>query len=257
MNNQEKQESKRLPGFYIALCCCVIAVGVAGYFTERNATDTNDTVTNAGENFNVAESEIVSNEDDTSVAVSEITEVAEDNSVDLNTESNLSITKPDFPEIETVMPGTETYQTLNEPIEETAVIITNPEFVMPVTGDILAEFSKELTYNNALCDWRSHSGVDIAAEIGSSVLAIHDGTVTKVSSDEMGKYVVIDHGNGFIARYSRLSGTESCEVGKEIKSGEVIGTICEGDGENITAPHLHLELYKNDECVNPMEYIKQ
>ena len=35
MNKQEKQESRRLPGFYIALCCCVIAVGVAGYFTER------------------------------------------------------------------------------------------------------------------------------------------------------------------------------------------------------------------------------
>lgn len=255
MNKQEKQESKRLPVFYIALCCCVIAVGVAGYFTEKNTPDPSTTNTITHNNLKVPESEIVSKDEDiASVAVSEIAENVEDNST---LQSDISITKADFPQIDTVIPQAEDSSLTSEPITETAAITENPQFIIPVTGDILEEFSKELTYNNALCDWRAHTGVDIGAQIGESVVSMCDGTVTKISSDEMGKYIEIDHGNGFLARYSRLLGTESCEVGKEIKSGEVIGTISEGGGENITAPHLHLELYKDNETVNPMEYINK
>ena len=36
MNQQQKKETRKLPSFYIALCCCVLAIGIAGYFTERH-----------------------------------------------------------------------------------------------------------------------------------------------------------------------------------------------------------------------------
>lgn len=252
MNKQEKQEARRLPVFYIALCCCVIAIGVAGYFTERNTSVSTTPDTKNGDSLNIPQSEIVSKEENTAIAVSEIVENTEDYTV---TSDDVTVTEAN--DIPVLLPDDTIPEPFNEPAQETALIVTNPEFLMPVTGDILEEFSKELTYNNALCDWRAHTGVDISAPIGASVLSIHDGTVTKISSDEMGKYIEIDHGNGFVARYCRLSSTEGCEVGKEIKAGEVIGTICEGDGENVNAPHLHLELLKDSEPVNPMEYIKQ
>ena len=46
MNQQQKKETKKLPSFYIALCCCVLAIGIAGYFTERHNSDSSSMLSN-------------------------------------------------------------------------------------------------------------------------------------------------------------------------------------------------------------------
>ena len=39
MNKEKKHKNKKFPGFYIALCCCVLAIGAAGYLSERHESE--------------------------------------------------------------------------------------------------------------------------------------------------------------------------------------------------------------------------
>ena len=89
--------------------------------------------------------------------------------------------------------------------------------------------------------------------MGCSVSAAADGTVTSVGSGSYGKYVTIDHGNGFSATYAQLNDINVNE-GDSVSAGSVIGTVAKCQGENIGEPHLHYELTKDGAFVNPEEY---
>ncbi|MBQ7574163.1 MAG: M23 family metallopeptidase [Clostridia bacterium] len=228
--NKEEQQTKRLPIFYIALCCCVIAIGVAGYLTEKN------TNSQSGESL-VYDSSAPLPQTDTIVQnpVSD-TVPASSNETDIE----------------------ETEEVTNNTSEETveaAAIENVPAFTMPANGEILEEYSDKPVYNSVLCDWRTHNGIDIAVDNGGSVMAIADGTVTEVSEDEKGKYIVISHDNGFVSKYCALSDVNGLEVDAKVKAGDVIGIVGKSKGENTQATHLHFELYKDSECVNPTEYL--
>jgi len=54
-----------------------------------------------------------------------------------------------------------------------------------------------------------------------------------------------------------LENIENLTVGKEIKSGEVIGTSGKCTGENVTDPHIHFEMSKDGVLVNPTDYLPQ
>lgn len=255
MNQEQKKEAKKLPGFYIALCCCVLVIGVAGYFTERHANKASD----------VINSKVTQEDEDKSVFSSDETE---EPSVFIPSKS------PDTSEAEgtyakapsdanasvpVISEDVEEYVVDNPDIDDSAIVVSSeqPTFIMPVTGNILSEYSDKLIYNNALSDWRTHDGVDIAAEKGCSVQSAASGVIESVSEDAMGKYVVISHAAGFTTKYMGLESTENLTVGKEIQSGEVIGTVGDCKGENITEPHLHFEIIKDNNSVNPSEYLPQ
>lgn len=248
MNKEEKQESRRLPGFYIALCCCVIAIGVAGYLTERNSGKTPDEESiAAGESAVLPASDtIVQNPIAQSVPAS-------------NTADNVAADEISGSEISA---ETETKSADNSAADETdedapaAVIAAEPAFIVPAAGAILEGYSDKLLYNSALGDWRTHNGVDIAVEEGSSISCIADGTVKEISEDALGMYVTIEHDGGFMSKYRSLSGVEDISEGSEIKSGEVIGIVTASKGESVTEPHIHFELYKDGEVVNPTDYIQ-
>ena len=254
MNKEENQQSKRLPGFYIALCCCVIAVGIAGYFTERSSTDT------AGG-------------DDTSLSQPEM--VAENNAEDsIFASADANITEADTPQIfieaegETAETAEEAeaktadapqviYEDLTEAnAEPVAAIIAEPSFMKPSDGEVLEGFSDTLIYNSALGDWRTHNGVDIEVSKGGSVSAAADGTISKISSDAMGEYIVIDHDGGFSTKYCSLASTEAIAEGDAVKAGDVIGIASDSKAENVKECHLHFELYKDGTAVNPVDYMQ-
>jgi murein DD-endopeptidase MepM/ murein hydrolase activator NlpD len=102
---------------------------------------------------------------------------------------------------------------------------------------------------------KMHKGIDISAPTGTKVYASGTGIIDKISSsdDGYGNCIVIDHGYGFKSRYAHLSGFNVKE-GDEVKKGDFIGLV--GSTGRSTGPHLHYEIEKEGEKVDPKKYIK-
>lgn len=98
-----------------------------------------------------------------------------------------------------------------------------------------------------------HKGVDFSAEIGTPVQATASGTVlvVEISEEAYGKKVEIDHGDGYVTKYAHLSEIKVSE-GESVSLGQVIALS--GNTGASTAPHLHYEVIKDGEYVDPMNY---
>lgn len=133
------------------------------------------------------------------------------------------------------------------------------EFESPVNGEILVDYAKEsLVYSETLDEWTTHLGIDIKADKTSIVLASERGVVESIKNDpRYGLTITINHNDEFKTVYSNLLSTEFVSEGDSVEKGQTIGTIGESASFEIAdVPHLHFEMYKNGECVNPTEYLK-
>ncbi|MEK7775028.1 MAG: M23 family metallopeptidase [Candidatus Zixiibacteriota bacterium] len=98
-----------------------------------------------------------------------------------------------------------------------------------------------------------HRGLDIANRIGTPILATANGKVVGVTFEGgHGKYITIDHGYGYSSRYAHLSEFR-VKVGQQVKRGQVIGLM--GSTGYSTGPHLHYEVMKSGQEINPMDFI--
>ncbi len=128
----------------------------------------------------------------------------------------------------------------------------------PVQGEVLSGYAMEvLSYNETTRDWRVHNGVDFAAPEGTAVVAAADGQVyTVYEDDRMGMTVVIRHEGGYTTRYSSLDPSVSVSAGQDVTMGQTIGTVgTSALMENALGHHVHFAVSKNDECVDPMEFL--
>ncbi|MDY3618569.1 murein hydrolase activator EnvC family protein [Agathobaculum sp.] len=117
------------------------------------------------------------------------------------------------------------------------------------------------TSNSSAYGWRIHpifgtrkfhSGEDIPAPTGASILAAASGTVVTAGwVSGYGNYTVIDHGGGYMTAYGHQSAIY-VSVGQSVSAGETIGAV--GSTGNSTGPHLHFEVYVNGATQNPMDY---
>ena len=102
---------------------------------------------------------------------------------------------------------------------------------------------------------KMHKGVDIVAETGTPVVATANGVVVKIEFNEQGKghgrLVLVKHSEEYASLYTQLSAFK-VQVGDEVKLGDVVGLV--GSSGISTAPHLHYEVHKNGEQVNPELY---
>lgn len=98
-----------------------------------------------------------------------------------------------------------------------------------------------------------HYGMDFTAQIGTKVYATGDGVVKDVQSigGGYGRWIMIDHGFDYETLYAHLSGF-TVKIGEQVKRGSVIGYV--GNSGTSTGPHLHYEVHKNGEPVNPQYY---
>jgi murein DD-endopeptidase MepM/ murein hydrolase activator NlpD len=100
--------------------------------------------------------------------------------------------------------------------------------------------------------WEWHQGVDIAAGMGSNVIAARGGTVTYAGwLGGYGNLIIVDHGDGYSTRYAHLS-AYNCYYGQSVSRGQVIGFI--GSTGNSTGPHLHFEILTYGTPTNPLSY---
>ena len=98
-----------------------------------------------------------------------------------------------------------------------------------------------------------HAGMDFTCSVGTEVYVTGDGVVETVnySYGGYGNEIVVNHGYGYKTRYAHLSRFK-VRVGQKVKRGDVIGNT--GNTGKSTGPHLHYEVLKNNNAVNPAYY---
>ncbi len=100
---------------------------------------------------------------------------------------------------------------------------------------------------------RMHTGMDFTAAKGSDIYSTGDGVVEVVKSElgGYGKHIIINHGYGYQSLYAHMV-RFNVRPGQKIKRGDLIGFI--GSTGTSTAPHLHYEVIKNGEKINPANF---
>jgi len=98
-----------------------------------------------------------------------------------------------------------------------------------------------------------HYGIDFTAPTGIEVYATGDGTIERIESSQRGygNCIIIDHGYGMKTLYGHLSGF-TVKQGQKVNRGDVIAFV--GNTGLSTSPHLHYEVFRNGEKVNPINY---
>lgn len=137
------------------------------------------------------------------------------------------------------------------------VTVSAPVYVRPVSGAVITPFSgEELLFQPTLGDWRAHSGTDIAAEAGESVLALTDGTVQTVFEDGLyGTCVTLAHEADLTSTYRGLSEVRVAE-GQAVSAGEALGVVASQiDAEAALAPHLHVETARAGTPIDVLELL--
>jgi len=98
-----------------------------------------------------------------------------------------------------------------------------------------------------------HYGMDFSAPSGTPVYATGDGVVSRADSNSSGygEHIRVDHGYGYETIYAHLS-QYNVRPGQKVKRGDVIGYV--GSTGRSEAPHLHYEVKKNGEHLNPINF---
>jgi murein DD-endopeptidase MepM/ murein hydrolase activator NlpD len=102
---------------------------------------------------------------------------------------------------------------------------------------------------------RFHYGMDFTAPQGTDIFATGNGIVKEAGRDAgYGNTIIIDHGYGYETMYGHLSRI-MVKIGQTIKRGDIIGLV--GSTGASVGPHLHYEISKNGQKVNPQNYYFQ
>lgn len=98
-----------------------------------------------------------------------------------------------------------------------------------------------------------HYGMDFTAPRGTPIYATGDGKVIRADNraSGYGNHVVIDHGYGYKSLYGHMY-KFNVKVGQRVQRGEVIGFV--GNTGRSSGPHVHYEVFKDDERINPMNF---
>lgn len=220
MSNNHKKSSAGKG--YIALLLCAAAIGLAGFLYYRDA----------------GEAQPQPNAPDVTVAATQ-------------GEQQQDVPVVAVPSQQT-QPGATQPSTPVQPKDKTL------KTASPVEGQTVAVYAMDaLSYNQTTRDWRTHNGMDIAAEAGTQVCAAADGEVYTVFEDEtMGMTVVIRHDGGYATTYASLAEEVLVKPGEQVKLGQAIG--CVGSTallETAIGDHVHFSVSCNDEPMDPMEFL--
>ena len=99
----------------------------------------------------------------------------------------------------------------------------------------------------------NHKGVDISVPAGTDIKAGHDGVIKEAAySSSYGYYVVIDGEKGLQSKYAHCSSL-LVSAGQQVKKGDIIAKS--GNTGDSTGAHLHLEILKNGEYLNPLYFV--
>ncbi|NUM51467.1 MAG: M23 family metallopeptidase [Flavobacteriales bacterium] len=98
-----------------------------------------------------------------------------------------------------------------------------------------------------------HAGIDFTAPIGTPVYATGDGVIMPYAEgySGYGNFIRINHGYGYVTLYAHLS-KMAVKASQKVKRGDIIGYV--GNTGKSVGPHLHYEVRKNDNPINPINF---
>lgn len=172
-------------------------------------------------------------------------------------EENLSESAKEKEDIQTAVNKENTETQEQSTIPES--IVKPLEFVYPVEGEITKPYSIEnLIYSETLQEWVIHKGIDIKAPRTTVVKASEEGKITSIKNDpRYGLSVIVEHRDGYITIYSNLLTAEFVSEGEQVFKGQTLGTVGNSAVFEIAdEPHLHFEILKNNENIDPKLILK-
>ncbi len=238
-------------GFYVVLIVCTAVIGISAWIllSTGNNLGTKD-----------ADSIVSTSQSDQEVMVSSDYNVSDIPIVDV-LEKPATSAKPSDAGNTSAEPSAnkaENKASTEDEGKSEPAMAKQQTFVWPIVGDIEVVYSvDELIYSKTMADWRTHDGIDIEGIIGTKVVAVTDGTVIDVVSDDMiGTAIIIDHGNGLKSIYANLAKTPVVKKGDKVAMGAVIGAV--GDtalAETSEVAHLHFAMTKDNDPVDPSKFL--
>lgn len=218
--SNSKKAGKNLKALFSVICVSVIALGVIVYVSTKPAKDVNEPTT-----------------------VQETTQVQRSVTVE-------DTTAPTTAAETTAQPKTEPESTSMLQSENNTPY--KGVYQYPLGETVVQGYSQELTKNETMGDYRSHTAVDFMGGTGESVVAVNNGVVLDVYNDAMlGMVVEIDHGGKLVAKYCGLDSV-SVSKGGSVKSGQEIGKLGAVPFEASLESHLHFETKLDGEYVDPL-----
>ena len=252
MEEQKKPFAERMEaffagkGFYIVLFLCVAVIGLSAWSMLSGGTK------NGGAEL--------------SMAVSDLSETLVTAEAPVFTPAAVTAPAPTsapaaavrIPEAPVPEAAAEAAVQPEQPAAPPVTVELQEYYIWPVAGTVEVPYSMDaLTYNPTMQDWRTHDGIDIAAELGTQVKAAANGRVAEIRTDDLyGTTVVLSHRDGLVSVYSNLAAQPTVSAGDTVGVGQVIGAV--GDTalcETGEVCHLHFAMSLDGESVDPTEYL--
>ena len=273
MNGKRFSKEKRRGGFYLALAVCLTAVGIAAWSTYDSVTSYTAPQSSQQETADPEDPEArkkPSQEEKTSKASPSAAEPSpaptpkpaeEESSQAQEAAGEPSPTQEpareepsqaESSQEETVTPQ-ETQVPANAPLYEISA-----KFIWPVASRQVSQAysAGAPVYSQTMKDWRIHTGTDLSAQAGEEVLACANGQVLETATDPLlGNLVTIEHGD-FVFSYCGLGEDFAVSPGDTVTQGQVIGAITAVPQESAESPHLHLEVRRDQVCLDPQSLLE-
>lgn len=233
---------------YLLLCAGLLMVGVASVAGYRIA------VNSVTQGLITPKSEADIPDIDYSAVDAIVKDIEKEQSEAAALDFNAPPAEADVP----LNPETPADEALVDLTDELETLYYEQAVMMPVNGEILTAFSGGELVKSSGGVWRTHDGIDIAAEEGADVRAMTSGTVTKIYDDPLwGCCVTVDHGNTLCGCYFGLSPALDVAVGDKLNAGDRIGAVGNtADIESDVASHLHFALKYENSWIDPISYIE-
>lgn len=147
-------------------------------------------------------------------------------------------------------------------LDEIAVLAENKEKFLACIPAIQPVNTEDLTRMASGYGYRTdpftkarkfHYGMDFTAPRGTPIYATGDGVVVRAddASSGYGNHIRIDHGYGYVSLYGHMY-KFNVHVNQKVKRGDVIGFV--GSTGRSEGPHVHYEVFKDNERINPMNF---
>ena len=236
-----------------------IALGIVMYMLTRTSIKQQDNISRISQEEkieeNQPENEVQPETENVSTEIGKTVDEAQKEETNKTNTTNTNTTPNTPKQTENATNVKEQNVDKTEKTEEVKKQIT---FAKPAEGEIIGEFAKDnLVYSETLKEWITHTAVDIKTDKTSVIKAAADGIVKTIVNDpRYGLTVIIEHDDGYQTVYSNLLTAEFVVEGEEVKQGQAIGTA--GNTavfESGMECHLHFELMKDNEYVDPTIYI--